>query len=59
MDVIANARAVRGVVIIAEDRELWDPAGCCQERKRDKVRFRIVTLSNLPFGICASSVEIA
>src|SRR4029077_3446260 len=56
VDVVPDARAVGGRIVVAEDRQLGPAAGGAQDG-RDQVRLRIVILAELVRG--ARDVEIA
>ncbi len=59
VDVVADAGAVWGVVVIAIDGDDWAAAGGGVEHERDQVRFRVVSLADLGIGVGASGVEVA
>jgi hypothetical protein len=59
MHVVANAGAIRGFVVISEDRQMRNPASGRLEGSRYQVRFRIVPFAQFAVRVGAASVEIA
>lgn len=59
MDVIADAGAIRGVVIAPEDGDMGPAPGGGLQDQRDQVGFGVVPLAELPFGISPGGVEVA
>ena len=59
VDVVADAGAVGGGVIVAEQGQRRAVAGDRLHRQRDEVRFGIVELANLAIGVGAGGVEVA
>lgn len=59
MDVIAQAGAVRGRIVVAEQGE-WRPLACGRvQSQRNEVGFRIAALTDLAVRAGARAVEIA
>ena len=59
VNIIADAGAVGGRIIIAEQGQWRSVAGCRLHRQRNQMRFGFMELANLPVGVRARSVEIS
>ena len=59
MDVIANAGAIRRVVVVAEDLQVGSMATHHVEHQRDQVGFRVVLFAEISVRISAGGVEVA
>ena len=59
MDVIADAGAIGGGVVVAEDLQVGAAARHHIKHERDQVGFRVVVFTQIAIGIGAGSIEIA
>ena len=59
VDIVSDAGAVMGGIIVTEDVDLFPLAVGHLQDERNKVAFRVVGFTDFSAGVCACCVEIA